>query len=101
MAGENNLELEIKGDKDKVKEMIESLEDVFEYEFAESEAENIVRLKIKSDRDVDLREKIFYIWLFTYCRKHSAEDVRAIFFLWATPTDNFSSPLIGTAAREG
>ena len=35
--------------------------DVFEYEFAESEAENIVRLKIKSDRDVDLREKIFYI----------------------------------------
>jgi len=45
MAGENNLELEIKGDKDKVKEMIES----------------IVRLKIKSDRDVDLREKIFYI----------------------------------------
>ena len=61
MAGENNLELEIKGDKDKVKEMIESLEDVFEYEFAESEAENIVRLKIKSDRDVDLREKIFYI----------------------------------------
>ena len=34
MAGENNLELEIKGDKDKVKEMIESLEDVFEYEFA-------------------------------------------------------------------
>ena len=61
MAGENNLELEIKGDKDKVKEMIESLEDVFEYEFAESETENIVRLKIKSDRDVDLREKIFYI----------------------------------------
>ena len=61
MAGENNLELEIKGDKDKVKEMIESLEDVLEYEFAESEAENIVRLKIKSDRDVDLREKIFYI----------------------------------------
>lgn len=61
MAGENNLELEIKGDKDKVKEMIENLEDVFEYEFAESEAENIVRLKIKSDRDVDLREKIFYI----------------------------------------
>ncbi|MFR6561209.1 MAG: hypothetical protein ACLUR5_03780 [Eubacterium ventriosum] len=59
MAGENNLELEIKGDKDKVKEMIESLEDVFEYEFAESEAENIVRLKIKSDRDVDLREKYF------------------------------------------
>ena len=62
MAGENNLELEIKGDKDNVKEMIESLEDVFEYEFAESETENIVRLKIKSDRDVDLREKIFYIW---------------------------------------
>ena len=61
MAGENNLELEIKGDKDKVKERIESLEDVFEYEFAESETENIVRLKIKSDRDVDLREKIFYI----------------------------------------
>ena len=61
MAGENNLELEIKGDKDKVKEMIESLEDVLEYEFAESETENIVRLKIKSDRDVDLREKIFYI----------------------------------------
>ena len=61
MAGENNLELEIKGDKDKVKEMIENLKDVFEYEFAESEAENIVRLKIKSDRDVDLREKIFYI----------------------------------------
>lgn len=61
MAGENNLELEIKGDKDNVKEMIESLEDVFEYEFAESETENIVRLKIKSDRDVDLREKIFYI----------------------------------------
>ena len=42
MAGENNLELEIKGDKDKVKEMIESLEDVFEYECAESEAENIL-----------------------------------------------------------
>lgn len=61
MAGENNLELEIKGDKDNVKEMIESLEDVFGYEFAESETENIVRLKIKSDRDVDLREKIFYI----------------------------------------
>ena len=61
MAGENTLELEIKGDKDNVKEMIESLEDVFEYEFAESETENIVRLKIKSDRDVDLREKIFYI----------------------------------------
>lgn len=61
MAGENNLELEIKGDKDNVKEMIESLEDVFEYEFAESETENIVRLKIKSDRYVDLREKIFYI----------------------------------------
>lgn len=61
MAGENNLELEIKGDKDNIKEMIESLEDVFEYEFAESETENIVRLKIKSDRDVDLREKIFYI----------------------------------------
>lgn len=50
--------------------------------------------------DAWIIEKIFYIWLFTYCRKHSAEDVRAIFFLWATPTDNFSSPLIGTAARE-
>ena len=60
MAGENNLELEIKGDKDKVKEMIESLEDVLEYEFAESETENIVRLKIKSDRDVDKRKNILY-----------------------------------------
>ena len=45
--------------------------------------------------------KKVYIWLFTNCRKHSAEDVKAIFFLWAIPIDNFSSPLTGTAVREG
>ena len=51
--------------------------------------------------DAWIIEKISYIWLFTNCRKHSAEVVRAIFFLWAIPTDSFSSPLIGTATSEG
>ena len=51
--------------------------------------------------DAWIIEKIPYIWLFTNCRKHSAEVVRAIFFLWAIPTDSFSSPLTGTATSEG
>lgn len=51
--------------------------------------------------DAWIIEKIPYIWLFTNCRKHSAEVVRAIFFLWAIPTDSFFSPLTGTATSEG
>ena len=51
--------------------------------------------------DAWIIEKIPYIWLFTNCRKHSAEVVRAIFFLWAIPIDSFSSPLTGIATSEG
>ena len=44
--------------------------------------------------DAWIIEKIPYIWLFTNCRKHSAEVVRAIFFLWAIPTDSFFSTIL-------
>ena len=40
--------------------------------------------------DAWIIEKIFYIWLFTYCRKTFCGRCEShIFFLWATPTDNF------------
>ena len=60
MAGKNVLEMEIKGNKDAVTAMMGTVSDVGKYEMTKSDKSDNVNLTIISDRENDVREKIFY-----------------------------------------
>lgn len=60
MAGDNILELEIKGNKNKVIAMMGTLSDIGKYEVLKSDNKESVHLIIVNDRENDVREKIFY-----------------------------------------
>lgn len=61
MAGDNNLELELKGNKEAVADVLDKIEDISEYKFIdENDTEETVKVKVVSDIAVDVREEIFY-----------------------------------------
>lgn len=62
MAGDNNLELELKGNKEAVADVLDKIVDISEYKFIDENdtGEETVKIKIVSDRAVDVREEIFY-----------------------------------------
>ncbi len=63
MAGDNNLELELKGNKEIVSDVLEKIENISEYKFIDEDAtedKETIKVKIVSDRTIDVREEIFY-----------------------------------------
>jgi ABC-2 type transport system ATP-binding protein len=60
MAGDNILELEIKGNKNSITAMMGTISNIGKYEIIKSNSDESVRLTIVSDRENDVREKIFY-----------------------------------------
>ena len=60
MAGDNALEVEVKGNKDKAADIIKGVSGIKNIEYETSENQGCTKLIIKSDRHVDIRETLFY-----------------------------------------
>ena len=65
--GSNTLEMEVKGKKEDVKKMLESVEEIQSLEWDDKDQKNnengeehTVSFTIKTDESVDIREKLFY-----------------------------------------
>ena len=60
MEGENVLSLTIKGEKDKIEEVLKTFSDILSLEFEDSDEKDCVSVTITSDKDLDLREDLFF-----------------------------------------
>ncbi|MFQ9515172.1 MAG: ABC transporter ATP-binding protein [Eubacterium sp.] len=60
MAGENILNVEIKGKKDKVSDVINSIDGIQNVAYEKSDYKDSTKLTINSERGIDIREKLFY-----------------------------------------
>ena len=58
--GSNTLELSVKGDRERLKNILDQMEEIREVEWVKSEEQDLVSLKITTDENTDVREKIFY-----------------------------------------
>lgn len=58
--GSNTLELSVKGEKERLKNILDQMEEIREIEWVKSENPDVVSLKITTDENTDIREKIFY-----------------------------------------
>lgn len=58
--GSNTLELAVKGEKERLKNILDQMEEIREIEWVKSENPDVVSLKITTDENTDIREKIFY-----------------------------------------
>ncbi|HIS27520.1 MAG TPA: ABC transporter ATP-binding protein [Candidatus Pullilachnospira intestinigallinarum] len=58
--GSNTLELSVKGDRERLKNILDQMEEIRDIEWTKSEEQGIVSLKITTDENTDIREKIFY-----------------------------------------
>lgn len=63
--GSNTLELEIRGNKEKIEEILKQIEQIREYEWKQSQENNseengIVALSISTEEKIDIREDIFF-----------------------------------------
>lgn len=58
--GSNTLELSVKGDRERLKNILDQMEEIREVEWVKSEEQDHVSLKITTDENTDVREKIFY-----------------------------------------
>ena len=58
--GSNTLELSVKGDRERMKNILDQMEEIREVEWVKSEEQDLVSLKITTDENTDVREKIFY-----------------------------------------
>ncbi|WP_302626519.1 ABC transporter ATP-binding protein [uncultured Eubacterium sp.] len=61
LAGENVLELEMKGDKSEAVSIMESFSEIESYKIMEAENNQCVRIKVVCDGKRDIRDKIFYM----------------------------------------
>lgn len=60
MQGRMELTLEVKGEQEAVKAALEQLEQVTDIHMEPGEEEGICRLVLKSEKDTDIREQVFY-----------------------------------------
>lgn len=60
MAGNNELKVEIKGDKSEVENVLFSIENSLNYQIEKNSKNGITRATIFSDREKDVREELFY-----------------------------------------
>ena len=60
MEGENVLSLSVKGEKDKVEEVLNTFSDILSIEFENTDEDGCVAVTITSDKAVDLREDLFF-----------------------------------------
>ena len=60
MAGNNELKVEMKGDKSKVENVLVSIENSSNYQIEKNSKDGIIRVTIFSDREKDVREELFY-----------------------------------------
>lgn len=91
--GSNNLSMLIKGEKNVISEGLNKIEGIKEISFETSSEENMWRVKISTEENLDLREKIFYSMAFIQCpilemlsKKVSLEEI----FLELTEGDGSS-----------
>ena len=60
MIGSNSLELTIKGEESKIREIISSIEEIQEFDIHNSIEDGAVDISLKTAQQIDIREKIFY-----------------------------------------
>jgi ABC-2 type transport system ATP-binding protein len=97
-SGSNLLELQIKGNEEKVKEILSGNEKIAEFEILEKQDEGTVEVKIKTKSDEDIREELSYTFAENKCpilsmhtSSISLEDV----FLQLTQDDENNQDGIG------
>ena len=80
--GSNTLELTVKGQPEEIASAVSRIPGTEDVKYAEAEEENCVNIVIKTPRDVDIREKIFFMMADIQCpilnmqsTKMSLEDV--------------------------
>lgn len=60
MAGNNELKVEIKGDKTSVVNILNGVEEITYYELSETKDEGVIKANITCEKKSDIREKLFY-----------------------------------------
>lgn len=60
-AGENHLQVTVKGSAKEIKDLLDSIEGIHSYEFLDNKEQDIVKLLILSDRETDIREELFFL----------------------------------------
>ncbi len=92
--GSNNLSMLIKGEKNVIREGLDKVEGIKDISLEESSEENTWRVKISTEENMDIREKIFYSMAYVQCpilemqsKKVSLEEI----FLELTEGDGNSA----------
>lgn len=62
LAGDTRLVLEIKGEKSKIEEVLKSIEEIISYKIEKGLDEGVISVEIVTERESDIREKLFYIF---------------------------------------
>lgn len=80
--GSNNLSMLIRGERNVIEEGLNKIEGIKDISFEQSSEENLWRVKVATEENVDVREKIFYSMAFIQCpilemqsRKVSLEEI--------------------------
>lgn len=60
IGGSNGLHLEVRGDKDKVKEALSNIKEITKLDIESKTKEGIVKITAFSSEDSDIREEVFY-----------------------------------------
>ena len=61
MKGDTSLEMTVLGKREPVEQLIKSFDKIKEYHFEEESEDNLVRFVLKTDKEYDIREEIFYM----------------------------------------
>lgn len=60
MAGNNELKVEIKGDKKSVQSVLDRMEEITYYELSEIKVDGVIKVNISCKKNSDIREKLFF-----------------------------------------
>lgn len=90
-AGSNNLNMLIKGSRTQICQSLEAVEEIREVSISRAEEQNVWNVKVSSEENTDIREKVFYKMAETGCpilemqsKKVSLEEI----FLELTDSEN-------------
>lgn len=61
LAGDTKLILEVKAEQEKVIELLDTVEEIKNYQILKSDRDDLVRVEISTDIDCDIREDLFYM----------------------------------------
>lgn len=61
LQGTQQLEIEVKANKDTLSHLISHIDSISKVEYQESEEKGIIKAVIVTDRDTDIREELFYL----------------------------------------